>query len=214
MKPTQDHMVMARTWAACHGRASDDKLVEAYAHGLAAADEAHRRQGWLQLLAAANSVLGIDSSRQEVFALAPLADALIEHHIEREQGRDVAPQWIRDNALSQWDEWKARGSPGTWGGFLGDALAASQATEGRPAARRRRFLADVDRADMPEGATVELCTPDTTQNAHDWGLWWWSLGEAHGGHWDGHASSEADALWTAFHVDDALSGLHGGGASG
>lgn len=40
--------------------------------------------------------------------------------------RDTAPQWIRDNALSQWDEWKARGSPGTWGGFLGDALAASQ----------------------------------------------------------------------------------------
>ncbi len=70
--------------------------------------------------------------------------------------------------------------------------------------RVQRFLAETSRADLPEGAAVELCTPDTTQNAHDWGLWWWSLGEAHGGGWDGYASSEADALWTAFHMNDAL----------
>lgn len=85
-----------------------------------------------------------------------------------------------------------------------DRDKATGGTETEYAARRERWLSDNDRGNLPEGAEVWLCTPDTTMNATDWGMWSWRLPERFGGAWDGYASSERDAIETAFHVADAL----------
>ncbi len=89
------------------------------------------------------------------------------------------------------------------------ALAFAEEAEcnDNPAPRGTRvaeWLADTERSELPEGTEVWLCSPDTTMNVRDWGLWSWRLPERFGGNWDGYASTERDAIETAFHVADAL----------
>jgi hypothetical protein len=43
---------------------------------------------------------------------------------------------------------------------------------------------------LPDGWTVELCTPDTTPNVGDWGKYWWAGPDDI----DGYATTEATAI--------------------
>ncbi len=157
------------------------------------------RSGWSAGVAYGKARLAtLETERDDLRAMAEGSASILAHG--GEQDRELMAEII-DQVLS--------GDRESYRDPIDLRAAAQERTEPPEdeelaVTRRRQFLADVDRDDLPEGAVVRLCTRENTQNVHDWGLWWWSLGKAHGGHWDGYASSEADALRVAFSVDDAL----------